>query len=131
MNKELKGKKDFKLVFSSVILQIVVSALFVVIFAAIMYFLEIDNKYSPVFGSVAVAFGAFVNAVYLSSKKKRKGYLYGAIVGGITFIIITLVGLVLNEGGVTVNTLFHFIIILLSAIAGGILGVNKRENKYI
>lgn len=131
MNKELKGKIDLKLLISCILLQVVITAVFVAVFAAIMYFFETDNKFSPVFGSAAVALGTFANAFYLSSKKRNKGYLIGLLVGGITFALVTLVGLIVNNGSITINTLFHFIIIILSAVIGGILGVNKRQNKYI
>lgn len=130
MNNKLNGKIDFWLIIKSVLLQIGVTVGFIAIFAAVMYFAEIDSKFSPIFGSVAVALGAFFNAFYLASKKKSKGYLYGLIVGGITFLLITVIGLIMGNS-ITVNTLFHLIIIMLSSIIGGILGVNKKGEKYI
>ena len=115
----------------TVLLQIAVTLVFVAIFSLAINLANIDYKYSPVFGSVSAALGAFVSSYFLSSKKKSKGYLLGALVGGITFIIVTLVGMIINDGGITINTLFHFIIIMLSAITGGVLGVNKKGKKYI
>ncbi|MGI6280050.1 MAG: TIGR04086 family membrane protein [Acutalibacteraceae bacterium] len=131
MHNELKRKIDIKMFVSCAILQIIVTTVFIAIFAAIMYFFETDYKYSPVFGVVSVAAGALACAYFLSAKKKCKGYMYGFIVGSITFIIVTIVSLIINDGGITVNTLFHLVIILLSSMTGGILGVNKKQNKYI
>lgn len=113
------------------IIQVILTLIMTSAFAVIMNVAEIDYKFSPVFGSVAVAIGGFANAFYLSKKRGNKGYLLGLAVGLITFIIITLVGLVLNDGGLTINTLFHLIIFLLSSVTGGIIGVNKKGEKYV
>lgn len=112
-------------------LQVAITLIAVSLFSIIINLSDIDYKYSPVFGSVAVALGAFANAYFLSRKKKSKGYALGGLVGLITFIVVTLIGLIINDGGITINTLFHLIIIMLSSITGGILGVNKKSKKYI
>ena len=113
------------------IIQISTVIILMIIFSLCMNFFEIEYKYSAIFGSVAVGIGAFVSAYYLSRYKKQKGYFYGSIVGIISFIIVTIVGLILNNGSITINTLFHFIIFTLCGIIGGILGVNKKSDKYI
>ncbi len=118
-------------IFIGVLLEIAVTLLFVSIFALIMKIGEIDYKYSPVLGSIAIALGSFANSLYLSKIIGSRGYLIGFAVGLITFIIITLVGLAMNDGGLTLNTLFHFIIFTLSAVTGGVIGVNKTGKKYI
>lgn len=113
------------------IIQIAVILLSISIFALIMNFAEIDYKYSPVFGSISMGLSALAGSFYLAKAKGNKGYLTGLIIGGITFFIVTLVGMIINDGGITINTLFHFIIIILAAITGGITGVNKNSKKYI
>ncbi len=115
----------------TVAIQTIIILISVSIFAIIMNLAEIDYKYSPVLGSVSAGLSAFFGAFYLAKRKGNKGYLTGLVVGGITFLFITLVGMVINDGGITVNTLFHFIITILSAITGGIMGVNKNSKKYI
>ncbi len=110
---------------------ILVTGVFICIFALVINFADIDLKYSPVFASISVALGVLTGSYYLSSKKGNKGFLTGLCIGGIAFIIITLVGLIINQGGIGINTLFHLIITVLSGIIGGVLGVNKRPKKYI
>ena len=115
----------------SVLLQMAVTLILVAVFALIINLTDIDYKYAPVFGSVAVGFGSLAGAMRHSAKKKSKGYLIGLAFGGATLLIVTLIGLILNGGGLTSNTLFHFIIIMLSSLSGGILGVNMGGKKYI
>ncbi len=126
-----KEKINFKPIIVCTALQIAVTLIMVALFALIMNFAEIDYKYSPVCATVSVAVGAFVSAYYLASKKGNKGYFYGMLIGFVTFLIVTLVGIVLNNGALGLNTLFHFIIFVLSAVIGGVLGVNKKPKKYI
>ena len=115
----------------SVLIEVAVTFILVAIFAMLINIADIDYKYAPVFGSVAVGFGSLAGAMHHSVKKKSKGYLIGSAFGGATFLIVTLIGLILNGGGLTVNTLFHLIIIMLSSLSGGIIGVNKGCKKYI
>ena len=100
-------------------------------FAALMFFAELDKNLSTVLATVSVAIGTLVASFYAAKKIGSRGYLTGLSVGGATFIIITLISLVIDGGSITFNTLFHFIIIMLSALIGGICGVNKKANKYI
>ena len=115
----------------SVLIQTAVTFILVAVFALIINLADLDYKYAPVFGSVAVGLGSLAGAMHHSAKKKSKGYLIGLAFGGATFSIVTLIGLILNGGGLTSNTLFHFVIIMLSSLSGGIIGVNKGRKKYI
>ncbi len=115
----------------SVGVQIAVTIMLVAVFALLINLADIDYKYAPVFGSVSVGLGSLAGAFWHSLKKKSKGYLTGLAFGGGTFIAVTLIGLILNGGGMTVNTLFHFVIIMLASLSGGIIGVNKGDKKYI
>lgn len=108
------------------------TAALMVIFAAIIYFAGIDNKYMPIFGTVCVAFGTFITSYIISKSIGQKGYLTGFLISLLIFIINALISLIIDDGGVTLNTLFHLIIYVLSGVIGGVMGVNKKANtKYI
>ncbi|MGN0451060.1 MAG: TIGR04086 family membrane protein [Acutalibacteraceae bacterium] len=126
------GKKGYLSYIKGLIVVILVTALFLLLFAFVMYLLGGAAKYAPVFATLSAAFGGFAGAFTAASSKGSKGWLTGAVIGGIVFIVITLVSLIINRGGVTLNTLFHFIIIMLSSLIGGITGVNRgKSHKYI
>ncbi len=131
MKKDTDGFK-LKTPITAVFIFILITAVFMLIFAGIMYIAQIGNEYSPVLATVSLAFGTFAAAFYQARKNGRKGMLIGAATGGTVFLIITLISFILDSGAVTYNTLFHFIIIMLAALIGGVMGVNKKENrKYI
>lgn len=131
MKKEIyeKNKNKYFVYFKGFILEILVTALFIFLFAFVMYFTESGFKYAPIFATVSIALGSFAASFYTAKKIGSRGFIVGLIIGGITFLIITLVSLIVDEGAVTVNTLFHLIIIMLSSLIGGIMGVNNSRNK--
>lgn len=129
---EKKSVFNYGLVIKTVLINILVTAIFVLIFSVVMYLTQTGYEYATVFATVSLATGALVSAYYAAKKVGKKGFLVGLLVGGITFLTITLISLFVDKGGITINTLFHFIIIMLSALIGGISGVNKAgKKKYI
>ena len=101
------------------------------IFALIMLIFKIDRAYAAFFGTISVAFGAYVSAFYIAKKTGSKGYLTGIITGIAYFAVITLLSFVVTKENIGSNTAFHFIIIVLSSAVGGIMGVNTKKTKII
>ncbi len=108
---------------------IAVTLLFMCVFAAVILLLGLDRGYTVPFSTVSLSLGSFAAAFYVSSKSQHKGYLIGTLVGLISFAAVTVISLIISNSGLSINTLFHFIIIVLASAIGGILGVNKGKNK--
>ena len=129
---EKKNGFNYGLILKTALLNIITTAAFIFIFAVVMYLAQTGYEYATVFATVSLAAGGFVSAFYFAKKIAKKGFLVGLLVGGAEFIIVTFISLFADKGGITVNTLFHLIIILLSSLIGGIVGVNKAgKQKYI
>lgn len=122
------GKKS-RIYIISALIGIITTLLCMAIFSALIYFLGIDRSYSSPFGTLALAIGGFLSSRYAAGKIGDRGYLVGLLIGAVSFAVVTLIGMILNSGGLTLNTLFRFVITLLSSVIGGILGVNKGKNK--
>lgn len=126
------GKKGYINYIFGFIIGIIITGLFITLFALIMYLSGGALKYAPVFATVSVALGSFAASFFTAKRQGSRGWLVGTVIGGITFILISLISLIINSGGITLNTLFRFIIIMLSSLIGGIAGVNKgKSHKYI
>jgi len=127
------GKRiSLSLIIKTVIIGVLVSLAAVLVFATIMYFLEGGYEYSPLFATVSIAIGCFFASLFLGNKLGKSGILIGLGVGGITFITVTLITLLVNSGAVSIHILLRFIILLLSSLIGAIIGVNRKaEQKYI
>ncbi len=127
--KDNVNKKSAYLV--GAILGVLSSLAVMLIFAALLLFLNIDRTYATPFATISLAVGSFIASRYAAKKIGDKGYFIGLIIGLVVFIFITTLSLVFGNG-LSLNTLFHFIIIMLSSLVGGITGVNHdRHKKYI
>ena len=110
------------------VLTIIVTML---MFAAVILIFNIDRNYAVPFATISLAVGCFVAGRIIAKKIGDKGYLVGAIVGSVVFVVITILSLILGNK-LSLNTLFHFVIVMLASISGGIVGVNSnRHKKYI
>jgi len=99
-------------------------------FSALLLFFNIERAYAVPFATISVGLGSFFASRITSKKIGDKGYIIGLIIGALVFVLITVVSLAFGNG-LTLNTLFHFIIIMLSSVVGGISGVNTKPKKYI
>jgi len=114
-------------ILKTALLQIIVTLISVIFFSVFMYFLEIDFGYASLFATVSVGVGLFFSSYFASKKIGKKGYLIGALIGGITFLAVTIASLLFGSGKFTLNTVFHLVIFMLSAVIGGIYGVGKSK----
>lgn len=124
-----KEFKKYSVILKTAIIEIIVTVVSMILFSIIMFLAEIKYEYSSLFGTLSLAIGLFVATYFTALKKKSKGLLTGLISGSITFLIVLIISFILDSGTLTYNTFFHLIIFLLSAIIGGILGVNKATTK--
>ena len=132
MKKEiLENQKGipYALALVGLLIGIIVTVASMFIFSMIIYFLNLDRAFALPFSTVSVSLGAFFSAFFTAKKMKKRGYIAGLAVGILTFVIVTVISLIVSKNGFSLNTLFHFIIIILSSVIGGILGVNSALNK--
>ncbi len=112
------------------IIGVVITLVSMLVFSVILLLFDIDRAYAAPFATISISVGSFVTSFITAKKTGEKGYLTGIIIGSVVFIVITLFSLIMGNN-LSLNTLFHFIIIMLSSIVGGIMGVNKKSKKYI
>lgn len=125
-------KLDYIFLLKVLLIEVLTTILAMLLFAAVLYFLEGGFQFSPLFASISLGLGCFMASLYASKKIGQKGLLVGSIIGGVTFAIITLASLMASKDVFTLNTLFKLIILMLMSFIGGVLGVNSKQNqKYI
>ncbi|MBO5210300.1 MAG: TIGR04086 family membrane protein [Clostridia bacterium] len=125
-------KLNYIFLLKVLLIEVITTTLTMLLFATVLYFLEGGFQFSPLFASISLGLGCFLASLYASKKIGQKGLLVGSIVGGISFIIITLISLMASKDVFTLNTLFKLIILMLMSFIGGVLGVNLKQNqKYI
>lgn len=133
MNKDnLSDKNKYTKILISALIGVAITFGVILLFAVVMYLIGGGYEYSPLFATISTAMGTLFASMYLARKVGKKGLLIGGAVGITVFILIVIIALIFNNTSMGVNTLFRFIIIMLSSLIGGVIGVNKNTNpKYI
>lgn len=122
------GANKTSIYLRGVIIGVAVCLLVMLLFSAILLFFNIDRAYAALFATISVAVGCYIASLYTAKQIGNKGFVTGAIIGAAVFLLITVLSLIIGNG-LSLNTLFHFIIMMLSSVIGGIIGVNKQKHK--
>ncbi len=129
MKKFLNRNKNYLF---GIIIYIGALALSILLFAILVYFLNLPMVYMPLFSNISLGLANFFAAYFIAYKQKSKGFLTGLILALVTFALVSIISLIIDEGSVSLNSLLKFIILALSGVIGGIMGVNKTsKQKYI
>lgn len=111
---------------------LLLTALCMVLFAAILAAYDVSDFLVTVFSLTALVLGAIAAGFTASKLYGKNGLLIGMVVGVVLFALILLVSLAINPQSVTIQTLIKLVVTVLCAGLGGILGVNlKRRKKLI
>ena len=105
----------------------VLSMLSVLFLGLVSLLLDLGEASASLFAALSLAVGGFSSA-HLSSKKfKKKGIVNGIICAAVTFLLVFFISLIVDNGGITLNTLFNLVAALLSGLIGGISGVGQKK----
>ena len=124
-------KSKIKCFVFGILIGIAVMLLFLVIFSLVIMYAQLDRALSAPLASLCIAIGVIVSSYFIAFCIGEKGYLIG-LVTALIYLAISLVSAVLNGTEIGINALFRFVIVFLSGLIGGILGVGKKnKRKYI
>lgn len=92
---------------------------------------DLPDSFSPTISVISMGIGTFL-AGFLSAKKiKSSGIFNGAATGGIIYLLIFFISLILSNSGFSMVTVYHMLISVLAAAIGGIIGVNSLSKKRL
>ena len=127
-NESRYNLKEKSLIFAiSVTIGIFASLVSVLLFALMALMLDLGEGASALFATTSLAIGGFLSAFISSKKLKKKGIINGLICAAITFLLVLIISLIVDKGGITLNTLFNLIATVLSGLIGGISGVGQTK----
>lgn len=76
-----------------------------------------------IFNSILFFVLSYINACI----QQKKGFLEGIIMGLIFIIVMLLIKIILFNSGFGLSTLIYYILLFISSILGGMIGVNKKS----
>ena len=125
--KEISTKQFYINILISSALGVAVTFIFLLILAGVMLLANINVGMASPIASVALAFGSGFGGYLSAYKNKAKGFICAIINAGLIFLLIAVVGLILSRS-ITLMSLIHFAVTLLSSLIGSVLGINKADN---
>ena len=110
---------------------IVTNLFFTSIFALILTYFDLSDTATVVMSVVSLALGSLISGFITAKINGSNGLLYGLLSGIVAFLLVLIVSLILNFGAFSIFTVLKAIAMIISAVIGGILGVNLKRNKKI
>ena len=120
-----------KIIGFGVIISALISIAFIFVFALVLTTTNLNPQMALPLSSVSLGIGSFFGGKYSAKKIGEKGYLWGLIIGLLTFFINLLVSLIFNASEITLFSFIRFIIILIMSMLGGIIGINSKSNNSL
>jgi putative membrane protein (TIGR04086 family) len=108
---------------------IIITFLSLLLFSVVYTYLDIPEHYNAVFATVSLIVGSYFGGRLAVSKINEKGYLYGALVGALIFMVVFVCSLLISRNSISLTSLFHFLGSVISGCIAGIIRANKETNK--
>lgn len=113
----------------SVLIGTVFCALVLLLMSVLMSVQNIPQFAVGPMASFAFAAGGLVAGFCCARILRENGLVHGAVCGAALTVIVLLAGLALGDNGFGIPALFKIAFVMLSAMLGGVLGVNSKRRK--
>ncbi|MTI70951.1 MAG: TIGR04086 family membrane protein [Firmicutes bacterium] len=128
MNTNTKGQDRFSLkVLKSIGFSYIFTIIFFIIFALILTYTSIPDKYLPIMNSITMILSIALGSIYMGIKADNKGWLNGALVGILYMIILTIISLIMIKSfNLDLYLMLKYLISIITGAIGGMIGVNLK-----
>jgi len=99
-----------------------------ILIGTLSYFNILGTNVVKIFEIIAIIISMIIGGIYLGKNSDKKGFLEGIKIGIAMIIILFIFGYLAFDKSFSISSLFFYIIILISAILGSILGINKKSS---
>ncbi len=96
------------------------------IITALNYFNVIDTSTVKHLKLFSMVLSMIIGGIYLGKHSSNKGYIEGAKIGILEVVILILINIIIFKNSINFENVIYYIIILISAILGSIIGINKK-----
>lgn len=111
-------------------ISLIATVIMLIIFSLILTYTDIqENVINPVI-MIITAVSILIGSSLGNIKIKKNGLINGGLIGGIYITIIYLISSILNwKFSLNVQSIIMIVTAILFGILGGIIGVNRKEQK--
>ncbi len=98
------------------------------IFSSLYYFNIISSSISSFMDIIIPSISFLVSGIYMGKKVLSKGWLEGLKIGLILLFVFILISILLFNYTYDFKNLLYYIILLISSMLGGMIGINRKKN---
>ena len=96
------------------------------IITVLNYFNIIDANTVKHLKLFSMILSMIIGGIYLGKHSSNKGYIEGTKIGLLEIIILILINIVIFKNHINYENIIYYLIILISAVLGSIIGINKK-----
>ncbi len=101
--------------------------IFMLIFALFLSKRDSNETLALVLSFISQTLGALVGGFVSAKLNRQNGLIVGLANGGILFLVYTILSMVISGASLTLLTLIRLLLLEISSMLGGILGVNINK----
>lgn len=119
-------KTDYALhILRGIAISYIITIIMLTIVSLLLTYTSLKESSIPILSTIIIIVSIALGAIYLTLKIGEKGWLNGAIIGILYFLIlIILKKIFLKEFGLNIYFISKLIISLITGIIGGMIGIN-------
>ncbi|KGG81518.1 hypothetical protein Y919_00730 [Caloranaerobacter azorensis H53214] len=113
--------------FKGVLISIAISIICIIVLAVILTYTSLSESVVPILNSIIMIVSIALGAIYTSVRIKKKGWLNGAIIGLLYFILLILVSYIfIRSYKINSHVIIKGIVAIITGAVGGMIGVNLK-----
>lgn len=98
------------------------------ILSSILYYFNITgDKINKIILYLISIVGITIGSFKFGMSMNKKGIISGLIFFSVVFVIMMIISLTIFKTGLTVSSIIYYLILLIFAVLGSIIGKNKKE----
>jgi len=120
-----KNKSRIKFLCNGLLLAFIITIILLVIFSLLLRFTSISETKLPSFNNITMIISIVLASIYVAIKIKEKGWINGAIIGLVYYLIIILINVVfIRTDNSSLLLLTKLVLSGITGVIGGMIGIN-------
>lgn len=126
---DLKSSRFYTFATSSVI-GVVIMIGVILLLSVVMSKVDLPEQVVSVMASLSLCIGSYCAGYIASRRRRQNGLLLGILTGVVVYCIVFFLGVMFAKTSITFNAFTKFIMVLVCAAIGGVIGVNSKAKRY-
>jgi len=120
-----KNKLRIKYLFKGLLIAFIFTIVLLIFFSLLLRFTSLSESKLPSFNNITMIISIVFASIYSAIKIKENGWINGAIIGLLYYLVIIVINLLLIKNGESnIYYLSRLIISTVTGIIGGVIGIN-------